>query len=140
MPTVQNENPVYQQVDKFDRIMGGLEGLPDVTKAKPSTVTTVSPIIGAAQTFIIQTFRQREIGDTIFIQYVDDRGSVRIAIPPQAAAVIARQRDSLATTVRRQVGRRLAQERKARGEVPGFMRNPSKRRKAKRKPAAKGGE
>lgn len=39
---MQNETPVYQQVDKFDRIMGGLEGLPDVTKAKPSTVTTAS--------------------------------------------------------------------------------------------------
>ena len=133
---MQNDQPVYAQVDKFDRILGGLEGLPDVTKTAPSTITTVSPIIGAAQTFIVQTLRQREVGDTIFLQYVDDRGAVRIAIPPQAAAVIARQRDSLTTKVRKRVGKASAEARKARGELPGFMRGKRAKRKAKPAPAA----
>ena len=85
----------YKTIDKFDRMMGALHDLPDVTRAKPSTVVCTLPIIGASQTFIIQTFRQREIGDTIFLQYVDDGGSVRIAIPPAAANAIARQREAL---------------------------------------------
>lgn len=114
--------PQYRQVDKFDRLMGALVNLPDVTHTKPSTVAVVSPLIGEAQTFIIQTYRQREVGDTIFLQYVDAEKSVRIAIPPEAAEAIARQRDALTVKVRRLAGKRQAAERKARGEVPGFMR------------------
>jgi hypothetical protein len=116
----------YRQVDKFDRMMGALANLPDVTHTKPSTVVAVSPLIGEAQTFILQTFRQREIGDTIFLQYVDGEGRVRIAIPPDAADAIARQRDALTTKVRRKIAKDQAQARKARGEVPGFLRKKSK--------------
>jgi hypothetical protein len=111
----------YRTIDKFDRMMGALEGIPDVTRTKPSTVVCVLPIIGQSQTFI-QTVRQREQGDTIFLQYVDDTGSVRIAIPPAAADAIARQRDALTAKVRKRVGMESAQARKARGELPGFLK------------------
>jgi hypothetical protein len=117
---------VYKTVDKFDRVMGALVNLPDVTHSKPSTVTAVSPLIGEAQTFIIQTFRQREQGDTVFLQYVDGDGSVRMVIPPAAADAIARQRDALTTKVRRKVGKDNAAARKARGELPGFMKGKKK--------------
>ena len=56
------------------------------------------------------------------MQYVDDGGSVRIAIPPAAAEAIARQRDALTAKVRKRVGKEQAQARAARGEVPGFLR------------------
>lgn len=114
--------PAYRTVDKFDRLMGALVGLPDVTKSKPSTIVTSSPLIGEAQTFIVQTFRQREVGDTIFLQYMDAEGSKRIAIPPEAADAIARQRDALTTKVRKRIGKQQAAERKARGEVPAFLK------------------
>jgi hypothetical protein len=114
--------PTYRQIDKFDRMMGALANLPDVTHTKPSTVAVVSPLIGEAQTFILQTYRQREIGDTIFLQYVDAEKSVRIAIPPAAADAIARQRDALTTKVRKRVAKEQAEARKARGEVPGFLK------------------
>lgn len=117
-----NDTNGYRQIDKFDRMLGALHKLPDVTSSKPSTVCTVSPLIGEAQTFIIQTLRQREQGDTIFLQYVDANGSQRIVVPPVAADAIARQRDSLTTKVRKRVGRQQAEERKARGELPGFMK------------------
>lgn len=120
------DNGPYKTVDKFDRLMGALTNLPDVTHTKPSTVTTVSPLIGAAQTFIIETYRQREVGDTIFLVYVDGDTSIRIAIPPPVADAIARQRDSLTTKVRKKVGKALAAERKARGELPGFMKAKGK--------------
>jgi hypothetical protein len=112
----------FRQIDKFDRMMGALTNLPDVAHTKPSTVVAVSPLIGEAQTFIIQTFRQREVGDTVFLQYVDGEGRVRLAIPPAAAEAIARQRDALTTKVRKKIAREQAAARKARGEVPGFMR------------------
>lgn len=112
----------YRTVDKFDRMMGALTNLPDVTRTKPSTVTVVSPLIGEAQTFIVETYRQREIGDTIFMQYVDSEKSVRIAIPPAVADAIARQRDALTSKVRKKVAKTQAAARKARGELPAFVK------------------
>lgn len=119
---MKDEQKVYKTADKFDRMLGGLLNLPDVTSTKPSTVVAVLPLIGAAQTYIIQTLRQREKGDTIFVQYVDDAGSVRLVIPPDAADAIARQREALTTKNRKRAAREQAQARKARGEVPGFMK------------------
>lgn len=120
------DQPQYKTIDKFDRLYGALAELPDVTKSKPSTVFVSTPLIGATQTLIVQTLRQREVGDTIFLQHIDEHGAVRIAIPPAAAEAIARQRDALTTKVRKRVSKEQAQARKARGEVPGFMKNNRK--------------
>jgi hypothetical protein len=118
------EQPTYRTVDKFDRMMGALEGLPDVTHTKPSTITGLTTLIGAAQTFIVQTFRQREKGDTIFLQYVDDEGSVRLVIPPGAADAIARQREALGAKNRKKAAKQSAAARKARGDVPFVKKQP----------------
>lgn len=107
-------------IDPYDRILGNLTGLNDVTHTRPTTVTTLTPIVGFAQTFVVQTYRQREQGDTIFLQYIDAAGSRRIVIPPEVADVIARQRDALTGKVRSKVARAIADDRKARGIVSGF--------------------
>ena len=111
--------------DTFDRIIGALHGLPDVTAAKPSTIQSITPMLGRSQTFVIQTYRQREVGDFIFLQLVDAEGRARIVIPPAAADAIARQRDAITTKVRQKQGRASAADRKARGLEPAF----AKRRK-----------
>jgi hypothetical protein len=108
--------------DTFDRLIGALHGLPDVVSCKPSTVRALTPILGLAQTFIIQTYRQREVGDTIFLECVSGEGSFRLALPPQVSDAIARQRDSLTGKSRSKAAKALAAERKERGEVPGFLR------------------
>jgi len=108
--------------DAFDRLLGSLHGLPDVTSTKPSTLRTVTPLLGTSQMFIVQTYRQREKGDTIFLECVSKDGSIRIAIPPQVSEAIARQRDALTGKVRSKVGKATAQARKDRGELPGFMK------------------
>src|SRR5947208_3209943 len=113
----------------FDRILAGLHGLPDVSYTQPSTVRSVD-FIGTSQTFIITTYRMREQGDTVFLEMLSDDGQVRLVIPPKVADAIARQRDALTTKVRRKVGKANAADRKARGELPGFMKG--------RKPAKKG--
>lgn len=119
--------------DEFDRLYGGLDGLPDVVKTKASTLTVTPPFgVGGSRTFIVQTVRQRDIGDTVFLQVVGASGSQRIALPPNVTDVIARQRDSITGQVRSKVARATAAERKAAGKKPGFKMSPAERAAAKR--------
>jgi hypothetical protein len=112
--------------DQFDRLIGSLHGLPDVLSSKPSTIRTLSPLIGSAQTFIVQTYRQREQGDTIFVECVSGDGSFRLAIPPKVAEAIARQRDTLSTQARKKAAVAAAADRKARGIKPAFLKRSPK--------------
>lgn len=104
--------------EHFDRTLGSLTGLPDVTHTKPTTVRAHLPLIGSAQTFIVQTFRQLEQGDTVFLECISDDGSLRLAIPPKVADVIARQRDALTDKTRSKAAKANAQARKDAGLVP----------------------
>jgi hypothetical protein len=107
-------------VSKYDRVRGGLEGVALFTK--PSTVKNVQIITGKTETFVVETSRHEELGDTIFIECMDDLGVTRLALPPRVAAAIASQRDSLTTRRRSRAAKALAQARKDRGELPGFMK------------------
>jgi hypothetical protein len=109
-------------INHFDRMLGALDGLPDVVSTKAATVRALTPLIGAAQTFIVQTYRQHDKGDTIFLEYVGADGQFRLVIPAAVADTIARQREALTGKSRSRAAKRLAQERKDRGEVPGFLR------------------
>lgn len=87
--------------DAFDRQLGALDGLPDVVKTKATTTRTVPPLgVGGSQVFVVQTYRQKDRGDTIFVEVVNNSGAMRLVIPPAVANVIARQRDALTTKVR----------------------------------------
>jgi len=110
-------------IDKFDRALGSLVGIPDVIHTSPSTIRAMSPLIGSSQTFIVQTFRQKESGDTVFVEYVDDSGTVRLVIPPQVTKVILRQYNALTDRSRSKAATAAAEDRKARGIKPGFMKN-----------------
>lgn len=117
--------------DAFDRQLGVLDGLPGVVQTKQSTIQTITPVVGNAETFIVQTIRVPEHGDTIFLQCLGAERAFRLAIPPKVAEVIARQRESIATTLRRRMGKRLAAERKARGiRPPASAFTPEARKKA----------
>lgn len=119
--------PVYKTVkSKFDRAIGELTGLPDVRKCKPSTLRSVMPITGDSQTFVVQTFRRigdgPEAGCSVFIEYFDAEGVVRLVIPPNVSKLIADQRQALSDRLRRESAKRSAADRKARGILPGFMK------------------
>lgn len=107
-------------VSKYDRVRGGLEGVALFTK--PSTVKNVQIISGKSETFVIETARHEELGDTIFIECMDEDGVTRLALPPRVANAIASQRDSLTARRRSRASKAVAQARKDRGEVPGFMK------------------
>lgn len=106
-----------QMPDPYDRLLGALDGLPDVVSTRPSTVRTVVPILGHSQTYIVQSYRQVGRGDTIFLEMVGREGSLRLAIPAAVADLIARQRDALTAKARSKAARAVAQERKERGEA-----------------------
>lgn len=117
------------RLDDFDRHMGALDGLPDAVRTKPTTLRTTSPLVGSAQTFIVQTIRQAGVGDTIFLEYVDRNGSKRIVVPANVADTIARQRDALGTMSRKKAARNVAEERKQQGILSPLQR-PEVRAKA----------
>lgn len=105
--------------DEFDRLLGALQGLPDVTESRPATIQTIQPLLGTSQTYIIRTWRQIDRGadksrgqDTIFIECVKASGSFRIALPPKVAEAIARQRETLTGKTRSKAARANAAERK----------------------------
>ena len=110
----------------FDRVLRSLHGIPDANCTKPSTLRTVTPILELAQTFIVQTYRHRERGDFIFIEYIGTEGSMRIALPPEVAEAISRQRDALTTSNRRAAARQQAALRKAAGIRPSFLKTHKK--------------
>lgn len=120
----QKENP---SLNYFDRAMTGLHGIPDVVSAKATTLRVVPPLGIGSHTYIVQTFRQKDAGDTIFIEHVSNDGTVRMVVPPEVSDTIARQRDQLTTKNRRRAGKRVAQDLKERGIQPGFMRNKGRK-------------
>ena len=90
----------------------------------------VQNITGKTETFVVETGRYDEMGgDFIFVECLDESGVTRLCLPPRVANAIASQRDSLTTRRRSITGKRLAQERKDRGELPGFMKRKSTKEK-----------
>ncbi len=88
-------------VDAFDRAIGVLHGLPDVSQSNVA-VRRVVPLLGVGGTelYVVQKYRQKDQGDTIFLEHVSETGTVRLVIPPQVSAVIARQREQLTAKTR----------------------------------------
>jgi hypothetical protein len=113
------------QVSKYDRLYGGLEGL----RTKPSVVKNSETLTGKTETYIVQTIRNSEMGDYVFIEVIDDSTKVtRVSLPPKVADIIVHQRESLTSRSRSAASKRLAQERKERGELPAFLNGNRKRK------------
>jgi hypothetical protein len=113
--------------DAFDRALENMKGRPDVVGTKAATIRTVPTLaIGGSQLYVVQTYREQEEGgrsrDTIFLECYGSDGQHRLALPTAVADAIARQRDALATKTRKKAARRVADDRKARGEQPAFLR------------------
>jgi hypothetical protein len=85
-------------------------------------VRVVTPLLGNVETFIVQTFRDREQGDTIFIEHTGPEGFERYYLPPAVVRVLMRHRDQLEKQNRRRAGRALAEQRKADGIEPAFLK------------------
>ena len=124
--------------DHYDRLLGALDGLPGVLATKPAIAQQLTPILGTSQTFVVRTVRQQERDEqtdsatpaafTVFLEHSSrETGLIRLVLPPKVTDLIARQRDALTTQARKRTAKRIAQDRKARGEVPGFVRGKRKK-------------
>lgn len=110
-------------VDNYSRLMGSLDGLPDVEQTRPAPHRHCPPLgVGGVELFTVQTFFQREVGDTIFLEQSSASGTIRLAIPPKVADIIARQREQTRKAARRKTAKRIAKERMDAGIQPGFMK------------------
>jgi hypothetical protein len=106
--------------DPFDKMLSRLIGLPNGAHTLPAVVQSID-FYGNSTGFMIQTVRTDE-GVTTFITQVNAQGSVRYILPQQVLNTIERQRAALTVKIRRRHGRRIAEERKAAGIKPGFMK------------------
>jgi len=111
--------------DPFDLMLSKLIGLPNGAHTQPSVVQHID-FYGNTTSYMIQTVRTDE-GVTSFVTQVNAVGSVRYVLPHTVLAVLDRQRDSLTTKIRRRHGKRIAEERKAAGLQPGFMKKKKAR-------------
>lgn len=102
----------------YDRLMAALDGIPDCARSRPTTIRTTHPLLGNVETFIVQTFRQKDEGDIIFIEHTGPEGYERYYLPAAVAKVLQRHRDQLTTQNQRRVGREQAEARKAAGIEP----------------------
>jgi hypothetical protein len=126
---IAQQQPSYSSRDLFDRIVGSLAGRPDVEATKPSTIIATHPLVGDTETYIVQTYRDKDSGgETVFVQHVSATGTVRMVIPNEVAEVIARQSYSLSKRLRKQSAKESMRQRMAGGYVPNF----SKKKTAKR--------
>ena len=106
--------------DPFDLLLSSMIGLPNGAHTQPSVVQHID-FYGNTTSYMIQTVRTDE-GVTSFVTQVNAQGSVRYVLPQSVLAVLDRQRDALTTKIRRRHGKRIAEERKAQGLKPGFMK------------------
>jgi hypothetical protein len=116
-------------------LAGSLANRPDVIRTAPSTLRMVLPMVGDPQTYMIETVRD-EHGDTVFIEYVDGQGVIRLALPPAVTSRIAAQREALTTRGRRIRSKAAMRQRMADGYRP---TPPRPKRKPKKKPGTSGG-
>lgn len=108
------------QPDAYDRAYGQAQGFPHT---KPSTITAANILgVGGVRSYIVETFRLPEVGDTVFVQITGPEGLQRVHLPPAVTMAIARQRDALTTKSRSRAGKARAAADKAAGIVPGFLR------------------
>jgi hypothetical protein len=122
--------------DYFDRLLGQLDGLPDMVRSNQVALRDIPLFgIGGSQTFIIQTCRQREQGDYVFLEHVSTNGTIRIVLPPKVVNVILRQHDQLTSKTRSKLSKAAMARRMAEGYVPTFARSTYKRKPKKKKEA-----
>lgn len=97
------------ELDAYDRAYGQAQGFPHT---KPSTITAANVMgIGGVRSYIVETFRVPEMGDTLFVQIAGPEGLQRVHLPPPVTIAIARQRDALSTQSRKRAGKARAQAR-----------------------------
>ena len=122
----EQEPTVRLARDEFTAGRRGLEGHPEAVTA--SSRIDVVDDYGNVTTWVLDLYRvERNV--TAFVQRGGADGYIRIVVPPQVTAAIARHQAGLVTKARRRTARRVISDKRARGEQVG---NPEALAKARR--------
>jgi hypothetical protein len=143
----REHRPSGHMPEEFDRVQGVLDGTPGITKTRPYTLSA-RPLmgVGGSTSYIVETWRQRiesmddetpaDIRDITFLTIAGPTGYFRHVLPAEVVDAMFRQREALATKLRKALGkqhaprlRQMAKDRIARGEQPAFLKNRKKGRK-----------
>lgn len=124
--------------DAFSFELGRVLNNPSETHTRESTITA-RDFYGNTASYIVQTVRTEDSGDTVFIQRISQAGSWREVLPPTVIAAIVRQRDQLSTKNRRRGAQRAQVTLAQKGILP-FGGKPHRRPPVRRKktPVASG--
>jgi len=115
--------------DEFTAKRRDLDNHPEAVKA--SSRIDVADYYGNVTTWVLDLYRLE--GDvTAFVQRMNGESGSRLVIPADVTAAITRHQSALVTKARRRVGKRVAADRAARGEVVGNPEALAKARKARR--------
>ena len=122
-----DQTPPYRPLSVYDQTVEHLRGRRDVATSKPSTLRHYTPVRELQQTWTVQTFRilateDKPSQDYVSVEVGDLDGLTRLFLPPAVVSCIVRQCGAVGAKVRKAHGKRIAAERAARGELPGFMR------------------
>jgi hypothetical protein len=120
-----SDTPIPQ--DLFSRELRSLRDNPGAFSSQ-STIDT-QDFYGNAATWVLETFRDNDGTETVFVQRNDAEGGQRWVLPSKVVAALARHREQLSVRARRRQGHRLVALRKGRGDKLG---NPEALKKARR--------
>jgi len=116
--------------DEFTAKRRDLDAHPEAVKA--SSRIDIRDPYGAITTWVLDLYRLE--GDvTAFVQRVTNESGSRFVIPAAVTAAIGRHQSALVTKARRRVSKRIADDKRARGEVLGNPEALAKARRARRK-------
>lgn len=110
------------QLDEFDVAVESLKGRNDTVMVEATLHLSEFLTGRKATTYIVRRFRESKEGDTLFLQVISGDKAMRIVLPPKVMAALARQDAALSTKLRTKNGKRLAEERKAQGIEPAFLK------------------
>lgn len=120
-------------VDTFSQLLRQSNDNPGASKAT-STIETAD-WYGNTASWIVTTFRLDAGRSLCFLQRSSAEGGLRLVLPPEVVATMARHRDQNAAAARRRQGRELFARRRERGDAMGNADALRKAREARAKKA-----
>jgi hypothetical protein len=96
--------------DNYSTTLRGLQANPSCIEK--TSLVDLADFLGNSETWIVKTLRV-DGNDTVFLQRNNAEGGDRWVLPPAVTSVIARQRESAVTVVRKRGASKAAATRKA---------------------------
>ena len=98
--------------DAYSMTLSRLLDNPAGAKTQGSTIDLIT-LLGHSETWVVKTIRV-DTAETVFLQRINAEGGMRLVLPPEVSAAIARQRDTIGGIIRRRGARQAVATKRAR--------------------------